>query len=579
MPLSRFALPVLLAWGLLLGAAASTPRLVTPELPVGGYHLLKPGEIRSFQVKVAEGGVTWTLTGGGQMAVEPPGGPTAEYRAPRAGGNTSLLTATSTLDPTQRVVYTLQVEPNAAPKAPAKVDLLPFLTYVPEERNQGTCANCYAWAATGAIEMELFRRYGIRDRLSIQYFNSIYQPRLPEDSPDPCTGNSFSTVLEHYQRHGRMVPWSNPNADFQERGSKSGVPRPPREAVGLLPHYNVDHLDSTQVVTKLWSQEEIIEELKQVLARNKALIFKIDGHYSLIVGYNAQDPDPAKHRWKVLDTVGSVAVTPLMVRPMAMRGLEYNALAGPEAYRYQFDYIDNLQLKLQAPGLPVSSIAPSRVDLVAGQPLRLVASVGGRPPVTYQWLKDGHDLPGQTGSILALPAAVRMDEGLYSVRVTNASGEAPSDPVRVTVADTGLPRLTVLPVAATLGAGTSRTFRATLTGVMDPRVTWTLVGGGKLLDPTANPVTYCAPASTQGAVLRAQAVADPALVFTVPLTVKTMDFNGDGVVDVLDLAILAQSFRSMSGDPHFLDAVDLNGNGMVDEEDAIAFLAHLDAIP
>jgi len=37
---------------------------------------------------------------------------------------------------------------------PGSVNLLPLLPYIPSERDQGNCGNCWVWASTGAMEIE-----------------------------------------------------------------------------------------------------------------------------------------------------------------------------------------------------------------------------------------------------------------------------------------------------------------------------------------------------------------------------------------------------------------------------------------
>jgi hypothetical protein len=452
-----------------------------------------------------------------------------------------------------------------------------MLTCVPSDRRQGSCANCYAWAATAAIEMELFRRYGIQDRLSIQYFNFIYRP-LQSDAPtDPCCANSFSAVLEHYKLHGRMIPWANPNAGFKDERSACDQPRAPHEAIGMLPNYRVKDVTSRQIETRLWSDEETIEELKHVLSGQKAVISKLGGHYVVFVGYDATAGDPLLHHWLVLDSGGVSPAMPDGTYRLPMRPLDYNSLIGPGNYHYQFDIIDVLDLDLQAPALPAISVRPAKAELAAGQGLSLAAHVGGRPPVTYQWEKDGHPIPGQTASILTLASVGVVDGGSYRVRVTNAVGTAPSDPVLVTVAASGTPALTVQPLTAILGEGARRDFQVLVSGLSDSRVVWTLAGGGgELTERGANLVTYRAPNLPGAALLQVRSVADPSLRASLPITVKSADLNGDGELDVLDLAVLAQAYRSAQGDLLFRETADLNGDGLVDDEDAEAFLARLE---
>jgi len=56
-------------------------------------------------------------------------------------------------------------------------------------------------------------------------------------------------------------------------------------------------------------------------------------------------------------------------------------------------------------------------------------------------------------------------------------------------------------------------------------------------------------------------------------TVKTRDFNGDGITDVLDLATLARAYGSTPSSSHWNPAADLTGDGVVDDLDLALFLA------
>ena len=57
----------------------------------------------------------------------------------------------------------------------------------------------------------------------------------------------------------------------------------------------------------------------------------------------------------------------------------------------------------------------------------------------------------------------------------------------------------------------------------------------------------------------------------VAVTIKTRDHNGDGVADILDLALLARAY----GDSATVSWADLNGDGRVDDADVLAWLALL----
>ena len=98
--------------------------------------------------------------------------------------------------------------------------------------------------------------------------------------------------------------------------------------------------------------------------------------------------------------------------------------------------------------LTVNAIAPA----LTRQPTGAVATVGdtvtltvtatGSPP-TYQWRRDGKDLPGATAASLTLLPAQVAQSGTYTVVVSNAGGSVTSAPAAVAINPLSLPALSV----------------------------------------------------------------------------------------------------------------------------------------
>jgi hypothetical protein len=87
-----------------------------------------------------------------------------------------------------------------------------------------------------------------------------------------------------------------------------------------------------------------------------------------------------------------------------------------------------------APLLPPAFIAePADQTAYAGANAVFRVTVTSDAPVTYQWQKDGADLPGETGPRLVRRRVTSADQGLYRVRVANAAGAVTSREARLTV--------------------------------------------------------------------------------------------------------------------------------------------------
>ena len=117
--------------------------------------------------------------------------------------------------------------------------------------------------------------------------------------------------------------------------------------------------------------------------------------------------------------------------------------------------------------MPTGSAAPQ----ITQQPVNRTVPVGGTAtftvsasgttPLSYQWQKNGTDIPGATSSSYTTPAAVLADNNsTYRCRVTNSAGAATSNPATLTVLNNLAPTATILTPASgsRYSAGTTLSF-------------------------------------------------------------------------------------------------------------------------
>lgn len=138
------------------------------------------------------------------------------------------------------------------PAAPGHFDLLPHLQYTPSQRDQGWAGNCWVWAGTGVIEVALDVQGAIKDRLSIQYFDSNYNGGTGVGSGCSWAGcggslNWFAQFYSGYRGGSKQViPWSNTNAAYQDRyqscpvsGCESSGTAVPAASISTAPNYPI----------------------------------------------------------------------------------------------------------------------------------------------------------------------------------------------------------------------------------------------------------------------------------------------------------------------------------------------------
>lgn len=101
-------------------------------------------------------------------------------------------------------------------------------------------------------------------------------------------------------------------------------------------------------------------------------------------------------------------------------------------------------------GLPVISEQPRSQTVSAGAAVTFSVGASSALPLSYQWKRNGADLPGATGAVLALPRVQAADAGVYTVAVTTSAGTVVSAPATLAI---GASRLVNLSVRSAAGSG------------------------------------------------------------------------------------------------------------------------------
>lgn len=218
--------------------------------------------------------------------------------------------------------------------------LLSFLHYTPCERYQGSCGNCWAWAGTAVMAIDLSVNESIADRLSVQYINSC------KSGIYACCGGNLAGVETFYTNNPQSIPWANPNASYADAGRtcKSGSSFVSCGSISTSFNYPIVSISDLTITTTGVSQTSAIANIKAMLNSNKAVWFGFflannadwgtfynfwdyneetvlwdpdlycghtwvedegGGHAVLCVGYNDDDLDPAKHYWVILNSWGT----------------------------------------------------------------------------------------------------------------------------------------------------------------------------------------------------------------------------------------------------------------------------------
>ena len=111
---------------------------------------------------------------------------------------------------------------------------------------------------------------------------------------------------------------------------------------------------------------------------------------------------------------------------------------------------------------PVITAQPGAVVVVPGMSALLGVGVQGSGPMSFQWLRNGVVVAGQTQATYAIAAASALDAGAYQVRVDNGVGEVTSATAQVILL--GAPAILAQPGNRSAVEGASATFSVAASG-------------------------------------------------------------------------------------------------------------------
>ena len=168
------------------------------------------------------------------------------------------------------------INPKIQEEIEATVDfsILPLIDYIPSERSQGWCGNCWAWPATALLEIALNVQKGIFDRLSVQYINSCGEVYNPSGMYQIgcCEGGNLATFANFYQKTDMAIPWSNTNANWQDNRAQC---RTDCDTISTIPHYPITKILARTIKTTRIDESEAISNIKNILHQERGVYFTI----------------------------------------------------------------------------------------------------------------------------------------------------------------------------------------------------------------------------------------------------------------------------------------------------------------
>lgn len=120
-------------------------------------------------------------------------------------------------------------------------------------------------------------------------------------------------------------------------------------------------------------------------------------------------------------------------------------------------------LSSAGPEAPTISVQPKDRTVFTGQTAKFDFGLSGKPPLTFQWFRNGVAIAGATSSTYTTEPVTAADDGAkFSVKVSNAQGTVSSNEATLTVKPG--PTITGQPTSVTVNAGASASFTVTASG-------------------------------------------------------------------------------------------------------------------
>ena len=92
------------------------------------------------------------------------------------------------------------------------------------------------------------------------------------------------------------------------------------------------------------------------------------------------------------------------------------------------------EAKLTVHYAPVITVQPKDASVKAGRTATFKVTANGTPTLSYQWKKNGADIPGATSASYITPPTTSADNGaIFAVTITNAYGSTLSNNAILTV--------------------------------------------------------------------------------------------------------------------------------------------------
>lgn len=151
---------------------------------------------------------------------------------------------------------------------------------------------------------------------------------------------------------------------------------------------------------------------------------------------------------------------------------------------------------------PAVTSQPANTTACLGRPFSLTVTASGGLPLTYQWKKNGSNIPNTNNPTYTKASAVAADAGNYTCQISNSCGAPATSNVAV-VSILGSPTISQQPATQTICSGATASFSLTANAQAGLTYRWrrgaTDLNNGGNISGADTPTLFISPATTADA--------------------------------------------------------------------------------
>ena len=296
---------------------------------------------------------------------------------------------------------------------------------------------------------------------------------LPPASQKVCEGAAATFFVQAESSEALSYHWFKDGIEIYEATTDAyTIPRTGKFDMG---NYTVQVRNSCGSVESKAAYLEMVS-MPKILVPPKSQ--RVCQGYAATFSVQASSSEPLSYQWFKDGKMIQGATADTYTIPAANLG-------DTGSYSVQIrdgcNLIESEAANLQTIGVPAISLQPVSQIVCQGTPVTFNVQAISDDPLSYQWFKDGVEIPGATAEAYTTQKAIPGDKGSYYVQARNSCGQTESEAANLDII--ALPEILVQPTSQKVCKGSTATF--TVLAKSAQPLTYQWIKGGRII-PGAN---------------------------------------------------------------------------------------------